>query len=107
MRNWMSVVLMAIATAACHPRYVPLDEKALPHIFRAAPGHYAVETAEARELVQTIVIEKYFVGISADGNRVYARLLETGAQIWAYVRNGTIRDGGCNDVPWSVEELLQ
>jgi len=167
-RNWMSVVLIAVAMAACHPRYAPLDEggggsrgldsirariiaciaarnydqareylklaanmsveeqgrfeqmisaaergllpfleKALPHIFRAAPGHFAVETAEARELIQTTVIEEHLVGTSADGNRVYARLLETGAQIWAFVRNGTIRDGGCNDVPWSVEELLR
>src|SRR4051812_39758577 len=27
MRNRMSVVLMAIAMGACHPRYVPLDER--------------------------------------------------------------------------------
>jgi hypothetical protein len=26
MRNWMSVVLIAVAMAACHPRYAPLDE---------------------------------------------------------------------------------
>src|SRR3954471_13881777 len=115
MRNWMSVVLMAIAMAACHPRYVPLEErgvggsggldsirtrilaaiamrdyqhardllelaanmseeeqarfeqmilaaerglvpfpeKALPHIFRVEDGHLPVDTAEARELIQT------------------------------------------------------
>src|SRR3954468_18832368 len=27
MRNWMSVVLMAIAMAACHPRYLPLEKR--------------------------------------------------------------------------------
>jgi hypothetical protein len=27
MRNWLSVVLMAIAMAGCHPRYVPLEER--------------------------------------------------------------------------------
>jgi len=68
---------------------VPFLEKALPHISRVAPGHFAVDTAQARELIQTTVIEEHFVGISADGNRVYARLLEAGAQPWAFVRDGT------------------
>src|SRR3954470_17897729 len=169
MRNRMGVVLMAIAMAACHPRYVPLDErgvggsggldsirarilaciaarnydqareylklaaniseeeqarfeqmisaaeqglvpfleKALPHIFRAKPGHFPVDTAAARELIQTTVTEANLVGIRADGDRVYARLLDTGAQIWAFVYNGAIRNGGRNDVPWSVEELIR
>jgi len=169
MRKWMSVVLIAVAMAACHPRYVPLDErgvggsggldsirarilaciaarnydqareylklaanmaddevarfeqmisagerglvpfleKALPHIFRRAPGHFVQDTAAARELIQTTVTEANFVGLSAKGNQIYARLLDTGAQIWVHVWNGAIRDGGRNDVPWSVAELLQ
>ncbi|HEU5219123.1 MAG TPA: hypothetical protein VFU23_10720 [Gemmatimonadales bacterium] len=168
MRNRMSVVLMAIAMAACHPRYVPLDErgvggsggldsirarilaciavrdydqareylklaanmaedeqarfeqmisaaeralvpfleKALPHIFKADPGHFAEDTAEARELIQATVIEANFVG-SRYGNAVYARTLETGIQIWAWVRDGTIREGGYNQVPRSINELLK
>jgi len=169
MRHRMTVVLVAVAVAACHPRYVPLEERgvggsagldsirarvlaciaarnydqareylklaanmteeeqaqfeqmisaaerglvpflerALPHIFRAKPGHFPVDTAAARELIQTTVMETNFVGISVDGNRVYARLLETGSQIWVFVRDGTIRDGGCNDVARSVEALLK
>jgi len=168
MRNRMSVVLMVVVTAACHPRYVPLDEggggaggldslrarilaciaarnydqarehlklaanmteedqarfeqmisaaerelvpfleEALPHIFRQRAGHFAQDTAEARELIQTTVAEANFVGIHAQGNRVYARILETGTQIWVYVRDGTIRNGGCNDIPWSVPDLLK
>jgi hypothetical protein len=144
MRSRMSVVLMAITMAACHPRYVPLDEKgvggsggldsirarvlaciaardydqareylklaanmaedeqarfeqmisaaerglvpflekALPHIFKMDPGHFAEDTAEARELIQTTVTSANFVGLSSKGNQVYARLLDTGAQIW-------------------------
>ena len=58
-------------------------------------------------LIQTTVTQVNFVGVSVDGNRVYARLLETGSQIWVFVRDGTIRDGGCNDVAWSVEALLK
>jgi hypothetical protein len=168
MRNRMSVVLMAIAMAACHPRYVPLEErgvggsggldsirtrilaaiamrdyqhardllelaegftqqerdrlgwaitaaergltpfleKALPHIFKTDLGHFAEDTAEARELIQTTVTEANFVG-SRYGNAVYARTLETGIQIWAWVRDGTIREGGYNQVPRSISELLK
>ncbi len=57
--------------------------------------------------LQTTVTEANFVGLSSKGSQVYARLLETGAQIWVHVWNGTIRDGGRNEVPWSVAELLQ
>src|SRR3954465_9946970 len=129
MRNWMSVVLMAVAMAACHPRYVPLEEKgvggsggldsirarvlaciaardydqareylklaanmaeeeqarfeqmisaaerglvpflekALPHIFRQRAGHFAQDTAEARELIQTTVTQANYVGLSSKG----------------------------------------
>jgi hypothetical protein len=168
MRNWMSVVLMAIAMAACHPRYVPLEERgvggsggldsirtrilaaiamrdyqhardllelaegftqqerdrlawaitaaergltpflegALPHIFKADPGHFAEDTAEAREGIQTTVTQakRWDPG---KGDLVYARIVETGAQIWVYVRDGAIRNGGCNLVPRSVEQLLR
>ena len=168
MRRWISVVLMGVAMAACHPRYappseggggsggldsirarilaciaarnydqareylklaanpsgdeqarfeqiisaaerglVPFLEKALPHIFRQRAGHFAQDTSAARELIQTTVTEANFVGIHAQGSRVYARILETGAQIWVYVRDGTIRNGGCNDIPWSMADLLK
>jgi hypothetical protein len=169
MRNWISVVLMAITMVACHPRYVPLEErgvggsggldsirtrilaaiamrdyqhardllelaagfteqerdrlewaiiaaergltpfleKALPHIFRVEDGHFPVDTAEARELIQTTVIEDNLVGLRASGDRVYQRVLETGAQIWVYVREGAIRNAGCNEAQCSVEQLLK
>jgi len=58
-------------------------------------------------LIQATVTEENFVGVSARGNQVYARLLETGKQIWVWVREGTIREGGYNDQPWSVERLLR
>jgi hypothetical protein len=169
MRNWLSVVLMVIATAACHPRYVPLDErgvggsggldsirarilaciaarnydqareylklaanmaddevarfeqmisagerglvpfleKALPHIFRRHPGHFAQDTAAAREVIQATVTEANFVGIRDRGSLVYQRILDTGVQIWVYVRDGTIRNAGYNDLPRSAAELLK
>jgi len=167
MRNWMSVVLMVVAMAACHPRYAPLDEgsggsggldsirarilasiaarnydqareylklaanmaddelarfeqmisagerglvpfleKALPHIFRRAPGHFAQDTAAARELIQATATEANFVG-TRYGNTVYQRVLDTGTQIWVWVRDGTIREAGYNEVPRSVADLLK
>jgi len=168
MRRWISVVMMGVAMAACHPRYAPLDEgsggsggldsirtrilaciaarnydqareylklaanmseeeqgrfeqmisaaernlvpfleKALPHIFKADPGHFAEDTAEARELSQTIVTQANYVGLQGRGDLVYARIVETGARIWVYVRDGTIRNAGRNLVPRTVEQLLR
>ena len=168
MRSWIGVVLLAIAMAACHPRYAPLDEggggsgsldsirarilaciaarnydqareylklaanmaddeqarfeqmisaaerglvpfleKELPHVFRAKPGHFPVDTAEVRELIQATVIEENFVGLRASGDRVYQRVLETGVQIWVYVREGVIRNAGRNELQRSVEQLLK
>jgi len=95
------------AITAAERGLVPFLEKALPHIFRLEDGHFPVDIAEARELIQTTVTSANFVGPSPKGNQVYARLLDTGAQIWVYVWNETIRDGGRNDVPWSVAELLK
>lgn len=86
---------------------VPFLEGALPHIFKVEPGHFPQETAEARELLQTTVVEANYVGVRTRGFLVYQRLLDTGAQIWVYVFNGTIRDGGVNSVPRSNEQLLK
>lgn len=85
----------------------PFLEGALGHIFRQAEGHFAVDTAEARELIQTTAIEDNLAGISKSGFSVYQRVLESGIQIWVNVLRGTIRNAGKNDVPRSVEELLE
>jgi hypothetical protein len=74
-------------------RLVPFLQRALPHIFKATEGHFPQDTAEARELIQTTVTTANFVG-TRYGNAVYARTLETGIQVWAWVRDGTIREGG-------------
>ena len=85
----------------------PFLDGAVEHIFREAPGHFEVDTAEARELLQTTVTEANFVGVRQYGNRVYQQVLETGIQIWVHARDGTIRDGGRNLSPVSTEELLR
>lgn len=92
--------------SAAERRLMPFLEGALPHIFRDKAGHFPLDTAAARELIQTTVVEDNFVGIRAGGFRVYQRILETGNQIWVFVFDGTIRDGGCNEVPRTADELL-
>lgn len=92
--------------SAAERKLVPFLEKALSHIFRVTPGHFPQDTAEARELIQTTVMEINFVGIREEGSRAYQRILDTGMQIWVYVFDGTIRNAGRNDVPRSVAELL-
>jgi len=94
--------------SAAERGFIPFLEQALPHIFRAGdPGHFAQDTAEARELIQATAVETCFVGIRKGDVRVYQRILDTGSQIWVYVFDGTIRDAGTNDVPRSAERLLQ
>jgi len=92
--------------SAAERNLVPFLDKALPHIFRQQPGHFAQETAEARELLQATATQANFVGLQEMGVKVYQRVLDTGVQIWVYVVNGTIRDGGYNDIPRSAAQLL-
>ncbi|HYV45274.1 MAG TPA: hypothetical protein VFA20_10455 [Myxococcaceae bacterium] len=98
---------LAWAITAAERGLTPFLEGALPHIFKADPGHFAEDTAEARELIQTTVTQANYAGIREKGDLVYARIVGTGAQIWVYVRDGAIRNGGCNLVPRSVEQLLR
>lgn len=93
--------------SAAERHLMPFLDGAATHIFRDKAGHFPVDTAEARELIQTTAIEDYFVGLKANGTRVYQRILESGVQIWAYVYDGTIRDAGRNDTPRSVERLVK
>jgi len=95
------------AITAAEQGLTPFLEGALPHIFRADPGHFAEDTAEARELIQTTVTQANYVGLREKGDLVYARIVEAGAQIWVYVRDGTIRNAGRNLVPRSAEQLLR
>jgi len=95
------------AISAAERGLIPFLEDKIPHIFRAAEGHFGQDTAEARELIQATAAEANFVGLSKHGNQVYQRILDTGMQVWVWVRDGTIREAGHNDVPLSIEELLK
>jgi hypothetical protein len=85
----------------------PFFEGSLPHIFRVAEGHFAQDTAAARELIQTAVTRPNLLGIDRFGNSVYARVLDSGSQIWAYVREGFIRDAGVNARAIPLDRLVK
>jgi len=86
---------------------IPFAEDKLSHIFRAENGHFAVETAEARELIQTTAAEAHRLGLASHGYQVYQRILDSGAQIWAFVWKGKNFEAGINQVPETAERLLK
>jgi hypothetical protein len=81
---------------------LPKNDAQLKHIFRKSKkgGHFENDTLENRRLILDTVknIENY-VGKKPTGNEWYARILDDGRQIWAEVRDGTIRNAGYNDPP--------
>src|SRR5262245_47358724 len=76
--------------SAAERKLTPFLDGAVQHIFRQAAGHFDVDTAEARELIQTTVVETNFVGVRKGAHLVYQRILATGEQIWVWVKDGTI-----------------
>jgi hypothetical protein len=77
----------------------PTNISILKHIFRNAPGHFAEDTAINRALMTDTVQSRYLVEADSYGNQIYARQLSNGTEIWVEVRNGTIRNGGLNELP--------
>ena len=86
---------------------MPISRGDARHIFRAAPGHLAVDNPANRRLLQSAVTSRHYVGTDRWGTHVYARQQPDGTQIWARVRDGQIRYGGVNQTPRSPAELLQ
>ena len=37
-----------------------------------------------------------YLGVDLFGNQVYSQMQSNGSQIWVYVRNGVIQNGGMN-----------
>lgn len=90
-----------LATAALIPGddevQLPEDASQLGHIFRPVAGHFAEDTIENRQLLtETASDPANYVETNAYGNKVYAKQLPDGREIWVEVRNGVIQNGGVN-----------
>ena len=74
----------------------PEQRSQLMHIFANRPGH-VLDTPANRKMIQRVANNKRnFLGINRDGNEVFAQIMQDGSQVWAYVRDGVIRNGGRN-----------
>jgi len=62
---------------------------------------------ENRKIItETASNSKYLIGKDRFGNMRYARPAEGIGQIWVHVHNGEIRNGGVNNPPRSVTQLI-
>ena len=77
----------------------PTQSSQLSHIFRDAPGHLAKDTLANRNLIMDTISRGNFIMTDKYGNQIFARMLDNGTEVWAYVRNGVIWDAGLNQVP--------
>ncbi len=88
-----------------NPEEIKIREADAPHIFDDRPGHM-IDTPENRDLLLKLAsdIKNYF-GPNKHGSSCYAKTLENGKQLWAYVRNGVIRNAGINDIPHEYNSI--
>ena len=56
-------------------------------------------TSENQQLLDELVATQENLLGTVEGNKWYARVLPDGRQLWAVVRNGTIKYGGMRDHP--------
>ena len=68
---------------------------ALPHIFRNCPGHVHEMTEKNMFKFMNIIKSENLVEIDKF-KEVYKKLLDSGEEIWVFVRNGKIFDAGIN-----------
>ncbi len=78
---------------------VGIAEGSAEHIFRDAEGHLAEDTPENRALIESAVKSENYVRTGGRGEELYRETLLNGTQVWAKVFNGSITNGGLNQVP--------
>jgi hypothetical protein len=71
----------------------PSDNSQLKHIFRQKEGHLT-DTFEDRQILESIIDEKYKLGSDKYGNIWYAKTCADGSQIWVRMRSNCIINGG-------------
>ncbi len=78
---------------------VGIAEGSAEHIFRDAEGHLAEDTPENRALIESAFKSENYVRTGGRGEELYRETLPNGTQVWAKVFNGSITNGGLNQVP--------
>jgi len=68
-----------------------IDEANASHIFRAAQGHMAEDTAANRSLLEAAVKSDNYVTTNARGVTTYSETLPSGKQIW--VKSTKVKSG--------------
>ena len=72
-------------------------------MFADRPGHLP-DTPENRALLESVANnQRNYLGTDSMNTQWYAQIQSDGSQIWARVWNGSIFNGGINEVPreWS------
>ncbi len=78
---------------------LPTKDAQVKHIFRDAPEHLADTPANRALLETTANNSKNFLGVDKYGASWYAEIQPDGSQIWVKTYNGTISNGGVNQMP--------
>ena len=69
------------------------------HIFRNDSGHLPDTPTNRDLLIEMVKNSKNRLGADQYGTEWFGRILDNGKQVWATVRNNTIKNGGINDIP--------
>lgn len=71
----------------------------LKHMFADRPGHLP-DTPENRTLLESVANNpNNYLGTDSMNTQWYAQIQPDGSQIWARVWNGSIFNGGINEIP--------
>ena len=88
-----------MGSAAPPKNKLPSNDAQIKHILRKAEGHIE-DTPENRALLESVANNsENYKGTDMHGNRWYSKTLPDGKQIWVYVKNGIIQNGGINNSP--------
>lgn len=75
------------------------NQSIMMHIFRKKEGHM-LDNPVHRDMLRNLIRNaNNYLGKDVRGNHWYAEILKNGNQLWAWVRNNMIRDGGLNEIP--------